>query len=292
MKSTMAVLQAMWLLVSPVLFAQDDKSDAQIEVTEITGKIHMIHGTDDADHFTGGNIAVHAGQDGVVMIDTKMAALSDQIQAAIDRIGGGRPKYILNTHLHDDHTGGNAAFAEHGTILAHDNVRQRLTENKPDKIWPVITFDQSLSIHFNGEHIKAMHMPHGHTDGDSIVYFTDSNVVHMGDHMFAGMFPYVDLANGGSVQGLMNNIEIVLGNIAEDAVIIPGHGALSDTQDLRAFYTMLQETTTTITEKMEAGRSLEQIQAQGLADKWRKWSWDFVDTDKWIETVYNSYSTK
>lgn len=271
--------------------AQPDASKVELKTTQVAEKIYMIHGANESEHFSGGNIAVHVGGDGVVMIDTKMEALSDKIKAEIERIGGDNPRYILNTHLHGDHTGGNAVFAEHGTILAQTNVRTRLVENKPEKVWPVITFDQSLSIHFNGEEIKAIHMPHGHTDGDAIVYFTDSNVIHMGDHLFAGRFPYVDLGNGGSVQGLMSNVEIVLENVPPDAAIIPGHGPLSDRQGLQAYYTMLQETTERVTAKMEDGASLEQIKAVGLPEKWRDWASDFITADKWIETIYKSYSS-
>lgn len=292
MKLASIILSAALLIAALPVFARNDTSETGITTSRITDKIHMIHGTDDAAHFSGGNIAVHVGDDGVVMIDTKMESLSGKIKAEIDRIGGGSPRYVLNTHLHGDHTGGNAAFTEDGTLVAHANVRKRLVENKPEKLWPVITFDQSMSIHFNGEQIKAIHMPHGHTDGDSIVYFTDSNVVHMGDHMFSGMFPYVDLGNGGSVQGMLNNIEIVLNNVNADTVLIPGHGPLSDREGLRRVYTMLQQTTQWVTERMNAGRSLKQIKAEGLPDKWKSWSWDFVTAGKWIETIYNSYSSE
>ncbi|MEE9234272.1 MAG: MBL fold metallo-hydrolase, partial [Candidatus Acidoferrales bacterium] len=183
-------------------------------------------------------------------------------------------------------------------IIAHTNVRRRLsTEQRrgnrttpamDPKGWPVITFDQSVSVHFNGEEIKVIHFPHGHTDGDSIIFFTESNVVHMGDDFFAGRFPFVDLASGGSVEGLTRNIKKVIKKLPEDVAIIPGHGPLSTLDDLRAYHRMLVETTDHVRRQMLAGKSLAQIKAEGLPEEWADWGSGFISAERWIETIWNS----
>ncbi|MFQ6112922.1 MAG: MBL fold metallo-hydrolase [bacterium] len=283
------------LLVVSLGFAlvQQDFSKVEIKVTHVAGNIYMLEGR-------GGNIAVSAGDDGVLMVDDQLAPLSDKIRAAIKDLGGGRLKFILNTHWHGDHTGGNEVFGPEATIIAHLNVRKRLMtkqnilgreiEAQPEEAWPVITFDASLSVHFNGEEIKAMHYPQGHTDGDAVIFFTGSNVVHMGDNFFAGRFPFVDLGSGGDVDGLINNVEKVIDELPTDVKIIPGHGPLSTLDDLKTYYRMLKETTGLISQRMESGKSLDQIKQEGLPEEWQSWGWQFISADRWIEIVYNSYS--
>ncbi len=199
-------MKKLYLFIFIILFAisavaalWQDFTKVEVKATKVAGSVYMIAGTDDMAAFSGGNIGVSVGEDGVIMVDSKFAPLGDKIKAAIKEIGGDLPKYVINTHVHDDHLNGNSVFSADGTIIAHTNIRKRLAD-KPKNLWPVITFDQSLSIHMNGEEIKAIHYPKGHTDGDAIIYFTGSNVVHMGDHLFNKMFPYVDLNSGGTVQ--------------------------------------------------------------------------------------------
>ncbi|MDX1578383.1 MAG: MBL fold metallo-hydrolase, partial [Gemmatimonadota bacterium] len=202
------------------------------------------------------------------------------------------------THWHGDHTGGNVEFGEAATIIAHANVRERLstpqdrggrvTPAAPDEALPVVTFEDGLSVHLNGEEIRAFHVPHGHTDGDAVIWFTDSNVVHMGDDFFAGRFPFVDLASGGSVEGLERGIGSVLEEIPADAVIIPGHGPVSDVDDLRLYHRMLGETIAMVRQKMEDGRSAEEIQAEGVGSAWDGWGEGFISTERWLETIYRS----
>jgi glyoxylase-like metal-dependent hydrolase (beta-lactamase superfamily II) len=215
-------------------------------------------------------------------------------------LGEGKLRYVLNTHWHGDHTGANAQFGVEASIIAHDNVRKRLsgevkpagaTANPaPREALPVITFDQSLSVHFNGEEIRAIHYPHGHTDGDSIIFFTGSNVVHMGDDFFNGMFPYIDLASGGDVEGYQRNVAAAIAKIPPGAKIIPGHGPLATIDDLKAFHAMLVETIGIISQRMKAGKTLEQIQAEGLPDKWKGWGGGFINTRSWINIVHMSLS--
>lgn len=289
-------MKRLYLLIFIVLFAisavsalLQDFAKIELKATKVAGTVYMIAGTNDAVNFSGGNIAVSVGEDGVVMVDAKMAPLGDKIKAAIKEIGGDLPKYVINTHVHGDHVNGNSTFGSDGAIVAHTNVRKRLSD-KPENIWPVITFDQSMSIHMNGEEIKAIHYPRGHTDGDAVIFFTNSNVVHMGDHLFNKMFPFVDLDNGGTVQGFMENITKILDEIPEDVKIIPGHGALANKADLKNFRGMLQETVALVTDKMKSGKSLDDIKKEGLQEEWKSWSWSFISIERWIEIIYNSYS--
>jgi glyoxylase-like metal-dependent hydrolase (beta-lactamase superfamily II) len=224
-------------------------------------------------------------------VDSKIAPVSENVSVALATISSGKPRFLLNTHHHNDHVGGNAALsADTTTIIAHDNVRSRLKIDKPEDLLPILTFSESLSLHINDEEIKAIHVPDGHTDSDVIVYFTHANVVHMGDYLFTGMFPVVDLKSGGNVQGYLENVEKLLNGLPDDVKIIPGHGALSTLSDLRQNYRMLLDTTALVKQKMHEGKSLEDIKREGLQDQWDSWAWWRVSQDEWIETIYYSYS--
>ena len=274
-----------------VALAQRDFSNVRIKTTHVAGNIYMLEGS-------GGNIGLSVGDDGVLMIDDQFAPLAEKIKAAIRKLGKGKPKFVLNTHWHGDHVGGNLEFGRDAPIIAHTNVRTRLAtgqksrgrviEPLPPEALPVITFDESLSIHFNGEEIRVIHFPHGHTDGDSVVFFGGSNVVHMGDDFFAGQFPFVDLASGGDVEGLTKNVAAVIARLPADVKIIPGHGPLSTLADLKAYHRMILDTTDVVRKRISAGKTLRQIQADGLPDKWQKWETGFISTDRWIEIIYKS----
>jgi len=271
--------------------AQVDWAKVELKAQQVRGNIWMLDGT-------GGNIGVSVGPDGILIVDDKFAPLAEKIRAALKEVGGGELKFILNTHWHGDHTGANPVFGPEAPIIAHRNVRERLaTEQRrgervtppmDPKGWPVITFDKSVSVHFNGEEIKVIHFPHGHTDGDSIIFFSGSNVVHMGDDFFAGRFPFVDLDSGGSVQGLTKTIGKVIEKLPADVAIIPGHGPLSTVDDLKLYHRMLAETTAHVRQQMLAGKSLEQIKSEGLPEEWKDWGSGFINTERWIETIYRS----
>lgn len=273
--------------------AQNDMSKVEIKSTQVAGNIYMLEGS-------GGNIGVSVGADGILIVDDQFAPLADKIRAALKKLGEGKLKYILNTHYHGDHTGGNKVFGAETTIVAHDNVRKRLSgelkppgsdaKPEPPEALPVITFDSSLSVFFNGEEIRAMHVPHGHTDGDSVIYFTKANVVHMGDQFFNGGFPFVDLNSGGDVEGYARNVEAVLAKAPANAKIIPGHGPLASLDDLKKFHQMLVETIGSVRERMKAGKTLDQIKAEGLPEQWTSWGQGFIKTPVWIETIYKSLS--
>lgn len=277
--------------------AQQDFSKVEVKAQKVAGNVHMLQGS-------GGNIGVSVGTDGILIVDDQFAPLADKIKAALKTLGEGKLKFVLNTHWHGDHTGGNAVFGPEAPIIAHDNVRKRLaTEQKseffkrttpasPKEALPVITFGQSLSVHFNGEEIRVIHFPQGHTDGDSVIFFTTSNVVHMGDDFFAGRFPFVDLESGGTVEGLMKNIGDIIGKLPADVKIIPGHGPISTLDDLKAYHRMLVETTDIVRKKMAAGKGLADIKTEGLPDEWKAWGTGFIKTDLWIETIHRSLSKK
>ena len=279
---------------SPVS-AQRDFSKVEIKVIKAAGNVYMLEGA-------GGNIGVSVGADGILIVDDQFAPLADKIRAALKTLGEGKLKFVLNTHWHGDHTGGNAQFSQEAPIIAHTNVRKRLETDQnisgtavkasPKEALPVVTFDDRLSVHFNGEEIRVIHFPHGHTDGDSVIFFTGSNVVHMGDDFFAGRFPFVDLSSGGSVEGAMQNVGQVIKQLPADVKIIPGHGPLSNIDDLKLYHRMLVETVGIVRQRMKAGKTLAEIKAAGLPAEWKEWGTGFIKTNQWIETIYRSYSTK
>jgi glyoxylase-like metal-dependent hydrolase (beta-lactamase superfamily II) len=295
MRWTFRVGLALALAALPVAAQQQDFSKVEIKVVPAAGNIYMLQGA-------GGNIGVSAGSDGILIVDDQYAPLAEKIRAALKGINPGKLKFVLNTHFHGDHTGSNATFGPEAPIIAQENVRKRLSQevtirgNKvppsPPEALPVITFEDAVSVHFNGEEIRAIHYPHGHTDGDSVIFFTKSNVVHMGDDFFAGRFPFVDLENGGSVQGMTEGVAKVLAQIPADAKVIPGHGPLSTVDDLKAYHRMLVETAAIVQKGIAARKTLEQLQATGLPEQWKEWGSGFIDTKTWIETLYNSLTKK
>jgi glyoxylase-like metal-dependent hydrolase (beta-lactamase superfamily II) len=156
----------------------------------------------------------------------------------------------------------------------------------------VITFGESVSVNFNGEEIRVLHYPHGHTDGDSVIFFTGSNVVHMGDDYFAGRFPFIDLESGGSLAGLTENVEKILAKLPDDVKVIPGHGPLSSKADLQGYLAMLKETTAHVRQGIEAGKDLKALQAEGLPEKWKEWGSGFIKTEDWIALIHGSLTGK
>lgn len=293
MNRYIALVLSIIVCVPAFLAGAQDLSKVEITSSRVAGSVHMLQGA-------GGNIGVSVGADGILIVDDQFAPLADKIRAALKKLGEGKLRYVLNTHWHGDHTGSNAQFGVEASIIAHDNVRKRLSgEMKPasgtatpapKEALPVITFDQSLSVHFNGEEIRAIHYPRGHTDGDSIIFFTGSNVVHMGDDFFNGMFPYIDLGSGGDVEGYERNVAAAITRIPPGAKIIPGHGPLATIDDLKTFHAMLVETIGIIRQRIKAGKTLEQIQTEGLPDKWKSWGSGFINTRTWINIVHQSLS--
>jgi len=278
---------------------QQDFSKVQIKATKVSGNIYMLEGA-------GGNIAASIGEDGIVIVDDQFAPLAEKIQASLKSLGiTDKPvRFVINTHYHGDHTGGNAPFANTGsTVIAQDNVRKRMASGgtagnggsikmdvKPTEkeALPIITFEHDVTVHLNGEDIRALHFPAGHTDGDSIIFFPKNNVVHMGDDFVRYGFPFIDVSSGGSVQGMIAAMERATAQLPADVKVIPGHGQLSNLDDVRAFTTMLKETSAAVQKALDAHKTLEQMKQEKILEPWQKWSGDFVKADAFIETLYNS----
>ncbi len=280
------------LLLIPVSgHAQDRFAAVEIKATHVRGSVYMLEGS-------GGNIGVSVGDDGILMVDDQFAPLADKIRAALAKLGDGKLQFVLNTHWHSDHTGGNVEFGPEAPIIAHHNVHKRMAagqellgrqvEPAPHEALPVITFDDSLTVHFNGENIRVVHFPTGHTDGDSVVFFDKSNVVHMGDQLFAARFPFVDLSSGGNVEGLERNIRKILKGLPEDVILIPGHGPLSKRKDLEEYQQMLADSIELVRKKMDQGESLEEIKEKGVPEGWADWGSGWIKADQWLETVHKS----
>ncbi|HVY70120.1 MAG TPA: MBL fold metallo-hydrolase [Verrucomicrobiae bacterium] len=275
---------ALLLPVAVILVrAQGNPDKTEIKTTPVAGNVYMLEGA-------GGNIGVSAGPDGLLIVDDQFAPLTNKISAALARINPGPLRFVLNTHWHGDHTGGNAFFGKQASIIAHDNARKRLAEKKDSvkEEVPVVTFEKSLSVHFNGEEIKVFYLGPGHTDGDSVIYFTKSRVIHMGDQFFNGRFPFIDLGSGGDVAGYVKNVGEVLKLVPGDVKVIPGHGGLASRADLEKFHGMLLETTDLVRKAIAEGKTAEQVKAAGLPDKWKDWGTGFINTSRWLDMVYNN----
>ncbi len=287
------------IIIISLLFAQAaysrDFTDVGLKTIHVSGNIYMLEGIHG---FAGGNIGVSIGNDGILIVDDQFSEMNEKIRAALARLKPGQPRFVLNTHWHGDHTGGNTDFSTNATIIAHHNVRKRLmhkqtnalatTPARPKQAWPVITFDESLTLHFNNETIKVLHLPNGHTDGDSIIYFTESNVVHMGDHYFAGTFPFVDIATGGNVLSFADNVKRAIDSVPDDVKIIPGHGPLSNKKELVIYHKMLHDSIQYVKQNVNKGMALEEILEKGLPDDLKPWASGFIKADSWITFIYQS----
>ncbi len=289
MRSLLAVLVA---IPSVALAQLPDPAKATVTSAPVAGNVHMLTGA-------GGNIGVSVGPDGLLIVDDQFEPLAPKINKALDKLSKAKIAYVLNTHYHFDHTGGNGVFGRAGRIVAQREVRTRLVAGvdmgvmgkiPPAKkeALPVITYDTGMSLYFNGEEIRLTHLPAGHTDGDSLVYFVGSNVLHMGDHFFVDTFPFIDLNGGGSVEGYLANIEKVLKTLPQGAKIIPGHGPLAGREELERFVATIRETVTLVRTKRDAGKTLEQVKAEGLPEKFKSWGAGYINTDTWLQTVFTS----
>jgi cyclase len=295
----LAVLALILIPFSARSQQDNDYSKVEMKVTKVSGNIYMLEGA-------GGNIAASVGEDGIVIVDDEFAPLADKIQAALKNLGiTDKPvRFVINTHYHGDHTGGNVPFNNAGsTIIAQDNVRKRLEtggvagnggsvkmENKPAEkaALPIITFEHDVTVHLNDEDIRALHFPAGHTDGDSIIFFPKNNVVHMGDDFVRYGFPFIDVSAGGSVQGMIAAMEKATAQLPADVKVIPGHGVLSNLADVRAYTKMLKETSAAVEAALKAHKTLDQMKQEKVLAPWSKFSGDFVNTDVFTETLYNS----
>lgn len=252
----------------------------------------------------GGNIGVSYGEDGTILIDDQFAPLTEKIQKAVADLGASPVKFLVNTHWHGDHTGGNENMGKAGAvIMAHDNVRIRMatpqsrdgkvTAASPKVALPVVTYDKGVKLHLNGEEVRVIALSPAHTDGDSIIHWTKSNVIHMGDTFFNKVtYPFVDLNSGGNVRGMVKAADAALAIANENTKIIPGHGAVATKADLLAYRNMIVTITAKVTAGMKKGMKLDKIKAMKPADGYGVATDGFITPDKFVEAVYKSLGGK
>ena len=273
-------------------FAQQDFSKVEIKPQVLAPGVAVLFGA-------GGNIGVSYGEDGTILVDDQFAPLTPKIQAAVAALGATPVKFLVNTHWHGDHSGGNENLGKAGAvIMAHDNVRVRMASDQKTPFGevkasakaalPVITYADGLKLHLNGEEVRVIHMPVGHTDGDSIIHWTKSNVIHMGDLFFFGMsYPFVDGSSGGNVRGLVVAADKVLEIADDNTKIIPGHGAVATKADLVKYREMVASIIVKVETAAKAGKTLDEIKAMRPADGYGVKADGFITADRFVETVYN-----
>lgn len=284
------------LLLSIVAFAsaaqaQQDMSKVEIKAEQLAPGVAVLFGA-------GGNIGVSYGEDGTVLIDDQFAPLTGKIQTAIAGLGASPVKFLINTHWHGDHTGGNENFGKAGAvIMAHDNVRVRMASDQktgfgeikasPKAALPVITYAEGLKLHLNGEEVRVVSVPPAHTDGDSIVHWTKSNVIHMGDLYFNKVtFPFVDRGSGGDVRGVIIAADKALALADNATKIIPGHGPVATKADLKAYRDMVSEIVSRVEKAAKEGKTLAEVKAMKPADGFGVATNGFITANRFVETVY------
>ena len=282
-------------LLAAAASAQQDFSKVEIQTEKLSDTVYMMTGS-------GGNLGVSVGEDTVFVIDDQFAPLTPKIQAAIAKLSSKPVQFVLNTHWHFDHTGGNENLGKAGAIIvAHENVRKRLssegfieflgmkTKPEPKVALPVVTFTRDITFRLNGDELLVTHAPRAHTDGDSIVRFGKSNVVHMGDTFFNKLYPFIDTSSGGSVGGVLAAVDGVLKTVGDGTKIIPGHGPLAGKADLKAYRDMLAAISANIRGQIKAGKTLEQVVASKPTAKYDEvWGKGFLAPEKFVEMLYGN----
>lgn len=275
-------------------FAQQDFSAVEVKAQEVSKGIYMMTGA-------GGNLGVSVGEDGVFLVDDQYAPLTDKIRAAVAKLSEREIRFVINTHWHGDHTGGNENLGKSGTVIvAHDNVRERMSVEQflalgnrkvpasPKAALPVITYDDAVTFHLNGQTIHAFHVPPAHTDGDSVVHFKQANVVHMGDLFFNGMYPFIDTAAGGNIDGMIGAADTVLGMTDASTKVIPGHGPLTDRDGLQAYRDMLVKVRDAVRALVDAGKSRDEVIAAKPTEALDEvWGQGFMKPDMFTGFVYD-----
>jgi glyoxylase-like metal-dependent hydrolase (beta-lactamase superfamily II) len=292
----MALFLTALLLVVRHLASQQDFSKVEIQTVDVAPGVHMLIGS-------GGNIGVSSGEDGVIVIDDQYAPLTEKITAAIAKISGKPIRFVVNTHWHGDHTGGNENLGKAGAVIvAHANVRQRMSQEhfnaffnrrtppSPPGALPIVTFTQDVSFHVNGDELHAFHVEPAHTDGDSIIHWKKANVFHMGDLYFSAGYPFIDLSSKGTAQGMIAAADKVIALANGESKIIPGHGPLSTRSNLIAYRNMLKDIESKVTGLINQGKSLEEVKAaKPTASYDAEWGTGFIKGEQITEFFYHSY---
>ncbi|HEV7474060.1 MAG TPA: MBL fold metallo-hydrolase [Pyrinomonadaceae bacterium] len=285
------------------LRAQQDFSKVEVTTAHLAGSVYVVQGKLEQGT-VGSNIAASIGPDGVLLVDSEYLGLSGKVRAALKETAGQPPKikFIINTHWHRDHTEGNAELGAEATIIAQTETYKLLSTKQemfgcavgpsPHEALPTIAFDRSLSLYFNGEEIRVIHFTNGHSSGDSVVFFTQSNVVHTGDIYIGKVFPFVDLDHGGDVEGLAANVREILSRVSPATRIIPGHRAVATPEDLRQYLQMLEESISVVKRGIAKKKTLKEIQGVGLPAQYKEWEWPALSVSGWLEYVYKSVTKK
>ena len=272
------------------------RQEVQIKTTKITDQFYMLEGQ-------GGNIGIFIGDDAIFMIDDQFAPITPKILAAIKKITPKKVDYLINTHWHGDHTGGNENMSKEGALIfAHDNVRKRMSKEStrwgrkvpasPEAALPVITFDKDMTFHINGDDILAIHVHNAHTDGDALIYFANNNVLHTGDSYFQKGFPYIDLTSGGSIDGYIEGIQKMLLLIDDDTKVVPGHGKVSSKAELKTYLEMLNILKSRVLAEIKKGKTLEEVKTNASITKgYESQSW-WITEERIRETIYTSLKNK
>lgn len=273
-------------LATGMVFAQRDWDSVEITSEQLSENIHVLFGA-------GGNIGLAIGDDAAYVIDDQFGPLTDKIISHVLTLTDKPIKFVLNTHHHGDHTGGNENLANAGAlVIAHDNVRKHLMANdeKPEAAYPVITFNDKMTLHLDSAtSLHALHVSPAHTDGDTYYYFPEQNIIHMGDNFFVGRYPYIDLGSGGDIDGLISNVTMALGMLDEETKIIPGHGKVSNKTDLEEYRSVLVTLRERIKKAREEGNSLEETQQMGLTKEWdATHGQGYINAERIVEFIYKS----
>lgn len=290
-----------WLLLGggTAMAQQQDFSKVEVTSQKVADGVYMLTGA-------GGNIGVSVGADTVFLVDDQYAPLTPKIKAAVAALSDKPVRFVLNTHWHGDHTGGNKDLGEAGTlIVAHENVRKRMSSEQFIEVMgtkvpasvpvalPVVTFTDAVTFHLNGEEIHAFHVAPAHTDGDSVIHFRKANVIHAGDLFFNGTYPFIDLSSGGSVDGMVAGADRMLAMADEKTRIIPGHGPLGNKADLKAYRDMLATVRDRVAAQVKAGKTLKQVTASApTAEFDAKWGQGFMKADLFVAILYKDLASR
>lgn len=274
---TLLALSTLVWFTPQMALAQRDLSNVEVIAHHVAGSVYYLEGA-------GGNIGLSVGEDGVVMIDDQYAPLTDKILAAIRQLNQGEIRFLINTHVHGDHTGGNENLGKMGVlILARDEVRVRLAAQSPAAALPVLTYSDAITIHLNGEEVYAFSVPPAHTDGDTFIHFTESDVIHAGDVFRTTAFPVIDTNNGGSLEGSLQALGLLIGAAGPDTKILPGHGEISSRSDVMAFRDMIIDVSGQVEDMLEQGLSYEEISA---ANPTEAYNGRYGDPDRFLRAVF------